>query len=383
MQRTAFLLVACGTFAAARVQAEQFVFTPPTADRWHYGFNSTPGSRPIGSTFMAPGSVGINSDFNDRDAFVILAWDTSGVITPGQPLESYNISSIGLTVTCAPGGQWVPDATVDEWYTYDLNGDGMINADGIPRGAPGDSDGESSDPDPGRTIDIYGVGFGPTYTAATWTEGSAYIGSMYSGFPYFGDPVAARDPFPFVFQDGSLDMLHVEDHIRGLQNDMLANPVYEFTPHPWAIGDVVGYTPGSQTVPFDVHFSIDLSLSAGAVKQYFQEQLAAGKIFIIVSAAHETVMMGGQESYPNIYMREAVGSITGAKAAVLNLDLAAVPGDYDGDGDADLADFAAFPNCLTGPVDEYTDPDCAPFDFDTDGDVDLSDFASFQGVLGQ
>ena len=62
---------------------------------------------------------------------------------------------------------------------------------------------------------------------------------------------------------------------------------------------------------------------------------------------------------------------------------AGVPGDFDGDGDVDLSDFATFALCYAGS--EVTTPpsqDCpaqwfAECDLDIDGDVDLSDFATF------
>ena len=56
--------------------------------------------------------------------------------------------------------------------------------------------------------------------------------------------------------------------------------------------------------------------------------------------------------------------------------LGALPGDDDGDGDVDLADFAAFNACVTGPG-GLADTDCTPFDFDEDLDVDFADFGSF------
>jgi len=382
MRRVQVLIVACLAFAGARVKADSFVFTPPSADRWHYGFNSSPGTRQIGSCFMAPGWAGINGEFNDRDGYVILVFDTSNVLLPGGDPASYNVTSIGLVVTNAPGAEWLADDTPDEWYTYDLNGDGTINADGFPRGHASDTDGESDDPDPGRTIEIYGVGFGPTFTYESWTELSFYVGALYSGPPYFGDPVAARDPFPFTYQEGTLEKLHIEDHVRGLHNDELAIPVFEFMPQPWSIGVPQNYTPGSQAAAFDIHFSVDLALSNGAVKQYFQEQLAGGKVYVIVSSAQESSQLAGQEGYPSLYMREAVGVVPGAKAAALSIEISSLPGDHDGDGDVDATDFIAFPPCLTGPGAINATPACDVFDFDEDQDIDLRDFGAFQFAIG-
>lgn len=59
-------------------------------------------------------------------------------------------------------------------------------------------------------------------------------------------------------------------------------------------------------------------------------------------------------------------------------------GDFDGDGDVDLTDYAAFADCATGsgsppsPVNAAAVDLClAAFDSDGDMDVDLADFAAF------
>lgn len=56
-------------------------------------------------------------------------------------------------------------------------------------------------------------------------------------------------------------------------------------------------------------------------------------------------------------------------------------GDFDGDGDVDLTDYAAFPGCMGGP-NVGLGPGCEVFDFDGDLDVDTLDFAGFQLVFG-
>jgi hypothetical protein len=56
-----------------------------------------------------------------------------------------------------------------------------------------------------------------------------------------------------------------------------------------------------------------------------------------------------------------------------------VPGDLDGNGDVDIADFELLAQCLAGPVGgpAASCPSAVDADFDADGDVDLADFALF------
>ncbi len=56
-------------------------------------------------------------------------------------------------------------------------------------------------------------------------------------------------------------------------------------------------------------------------------------------------------------------------------------GDGDGDDDVDLADFAVFQRCFSGPDRRYRDPLCAQMDGDRDGDVDLDDLRGFEHLL--
>jgi hypothetical protein len=57
------------------------------------------------------------------------------------------------------------------------------------------------------------------------------------------------------------------------------------------------------------------------------------------------------------------------------------PGDFDGDGDADLADFSHLQGCFNGPNRAYAVSGCKDADFDGDTDVDLTDFMVFQGCF--
>ncbi len=58
-----------------------------------------------------------------------------------------------------------------------------------------------------------------------------------------------------------------------------------------------------------------------------------------------------------------------------------LPGDWNGDGAADLADYEHYLACVSGPDADGVRSGCEPLDIDSDGDVDLRDFGAFQSLL--
>ncbi len=362
-------LCAAALFVAAPVVAQTFDFTTPSDDRWQYPFNFLPGGRPTASVFSSLGTGDPTfTGFNDRDGIILVAWNTSALIPPGQGSSAYHIASIRVTLRSEPGATWPIDTTVDEWFTTDVNNDTRVNGDGIPRGQPGDTDGESSDPDPGRPIELFGMGFGPFYTAATWTESSGYVGGTNLGN-------GPRDPYPLVYQSGTGAALHVEDHVKGLHNESLPNPVFQFTPAPWAVGVPVSYTPGAQTVPFDVVFDIALPQTG----TYFADQLNAGKVFVSIASLTDTVVGGTPGGVPSFYMKEGLGLNPDARAPKLTIVLeSAQPGDTNGDGCVNLSDLGV----VLSNYGMTVSGGAADGDFDGDHDVDLSDLGVVLSAYG-
>lgn len=365
-------ILIAGLAITAQATATTVNFTTPSDDRWHYPFGFS-GSRAVAGCFSSLGTgVPGFDNFNDRDGCLIVAWNTTSDIPAGQGAAAYNVQRVTVTLKNEPAAQWIPDTTPDEWFAYDVNNDGAVNIDGIPRGQPGDTDGESADSDPGRPIELFGAGFGPVYTSATWTENSAYVGATNVGN-------AARDPFPFVYQDGTLALLHCEDSAQGGHNGGLPTPVFNFTPTPWAVGVASNYTPGAQTEPFDVVFDIDLTLSGGAVRAYFQEQLNSGKVFVYVTSLTETVQGGPASGYPSFYNKEGVPLHPLARAPQLTIVLGSdQPGDVNGDGCVNLADLAT----LLAHFGTASGAAPTDGDLDGDGDVDLSDLATLLANFG-
>jgi len=101
----------------------------------------------------------------------------------------------------------------------------------------------------------------------------------------------------------------------------------------------------------------------------------------------------GQRASPTSRPAENAAPFKGdqlrAQSSVLVVAQGALYGDFDGDGDVDLTDFAYLVDCLDGPM---TTPTPTPpttaaeclsvFDFDVDADVDLADVGAFQPVFG-
>jgi len=58
-----------------------------------------------------------------------------------------------------------------------------------------------------------------------------------------------------------------------------------------------------------------------------------------------------------------------------------VYGDFDGDCDVDLMDFARFQTCFTGNGAGPIGPECRAGDLDCDDDIDLTDYVAFGGAL--
>jgi hypothetical protein len=126
----------------------------------------------------------------------------------------------------------------------------------------------------------------------------------------------------------------------------------------------------------DVRYFIPPGTSYAEVRVYFQ---STSKEYIEFLRDENTTNLDGQVAYDQWVMH---GKSAPVEMSNGTLNFTYHPGgDYDGNLDVDLADYAQFPGCLAGP-DVAAAPGCEPFDCDADGDVDLDDFKGFQMAIG-
>ncbi|HNQ23776.1 MAG TPA: M14 family zinc carboxypeptidase [Phycisphaerae bacterium] len=95
------------------------------------------------------------------------------------------------------------------------------------------------------------------------------------------------------------------------------------------------------------------------------------------------------DNQPTVYLRWTMGTTDGGwtycgwnidDIRLTSAECEGLPADYNGDGNVDLPDYAAFSDCLTGP-DGGVLPGCAIFELTGDADVDLDDLAAFQRLF--
>jgi len=111
-----------------------------------------------------------------------------------------------------------------------------------------------------------------------------------------------------------------------------------------------------------------------------------GDLYVSSFGTSEVLRYDGETgAFIDAFVAARAGGINGP---IYPIFAARAPGDFDGDGVADLSDYEVFFDCMSGPDVEpdpmppVTPQECLEaFDFDDDGDIDHGDFAGFQGAF--
>ncbi len=333
-RRSHLSLAAVSISMAAVASAQQIDLSlpTPTADRWMYPFNSTPGARPAMPLFGGIGSV-----FDNRSGQIVLGYDTSNEVPTGLGQLGYTIQSAQIKMMILGDQRFVYDPTLDGYETYLIEG-----------GTP--------DLDPGRPIILSPVGFRDGYTGATFGDDGPYS--------TIGD-ANLRTAYPAnIGPDGELI-------------DISKNVANGFDPQPFAVGQYAKLMPGDP-VPEGSIVVFDLDIANPSNHCYLANGLSDGYISLGVTSLHSASQPGGSvpASYPDIYASENIAVTLGlAQAASLEMVVTPhtdppQPGDANRDGQVDLNDFSLLLVQFGG------DCYCCGADFDQNGAVDIQDFST-------
>lgn len=253
--------VAVLLMGGGRVLGGDFRWAPaePTLDRWVYPFNFQPGTRPVAPTYGS-----FDSRFDTRDAEFLVGWDTAGAVQAQAGPARYLIRSVRVTLTSVapipPTQPFVFDPTYDAYTTY-LTNDPLATADA----------------DPGRPVELYGVGFRGGFTTETFKENSAFgpLGPIASDTISIG----TRNAYAAVFdRDGAL--MDIANHV-GQRNAGWTNAPFDVTP--WAIGFTTNALAG-EPVPDGARVTFTVDLGDPLILTHIQRALDEGRLRFMVSS---------------------------------------------------------------------------------------------------
>ena len=249
----------------------------PSADRWMYSFNSTPGSRPAGSVFSALPAA--NSGVSDRFGQVIMRFPLAAAGVPTQLGEgNYYVQRLILRATIYSHLGFRYDGTADPWQSFG-------------------SSPTQVDIDPGRPVELFGVGFRNGWTATTFQENS----------PHGSSTPGQRNAFALGF-DAAANPRDVSDNVT-----------QRFDPLPWAIGtcNLISGT----LVPEETVMEFRVDLSRPGVRQYIHQAMNVGFLWLSLSSLQPAIQEGGE--YADFHLKEsAAHQLLGDFAPTLELEYA-------------------------------------------------------------
>jgi len=270
------LLLSTGSVVSA-----PFTLLQPSGDRWMYWQGDFSGVRVSASVYGAYGPfdyLDFGYDFDDRHAQMFLDFDTTQIAQPGLGAENYAVSSLVVSIVVDQGDAFVYDPTHDPLATY--------------TGA--------ADPDFGRPLELFGVGYRSGFSLASFRENSTYQSANATGFKNVRNAYAM-------------------DFIDGLPRDVSNNVEQNFEVAPWAIGQFTGsvaldgsFSPGflqaGQLVPWDAVMEFTVDLSNPLIRAYVQAGLHAGRLQFMVSSLLGYEYEGDEGAgggFPSFYTKES------------------------------------------------------------------------------
>jgi len=332
--------------ATAAADVVEVNLTEPTLDRWFYPFNASPGTRVDAPIFGAitDQEVGFDPSFDNRDGQMLIGFDTTGDVPAGLGAANYTISAASVRITIKSDLTFEYDPTADP-YTSWLP---TLDPDYTP------------DPDPGRPLEIFGIGFRCDFTASTFPENGPFCDNC-SCFP----PNPCREVrcvYPVDFTGGDCVVRDVSNNVDD-----------GFDPVPFGVATSDTLLQG-ESVPSGTVLTFEIDVADPCVQQYLAGALDEGMLDLVIASIYFAAE-GQAGSAPRIYCKEdLLVEIDVVDAAQLQMTVTTgqVVGDIDGDGIVGINDFLILLS-EWGPCEVPCPPACAA-DLDGDCVVGIGDF---------
>lgn len=275
---------ALGTGIASAATA---TFNSPSLDKWVYSNALDSGG---GGSDVARVYANLGTDEDDRLSGMLVGFNTTSSITRGLGASSYAITSVKLTLTLAYVDGFIYDPTYDSYRTYLDTGD--------PNYLP--------DTDPGRPVEVFGVGLRNGY--------AALFGSSVSGTKY-------TENAP-VITNGTQNVYPVGFDSQGIAYDVSDNVSQGKEAFSFGVGTSDIVTPGQPYLQGD-QITFTLEISNPAVLAYLQEGLNTGVIGLFVSSLQNVSGQSAAPNYPRFLTKE--NELGSAFAPKLEITYAIVP----------------------------------------------------------
>jgi len=337
------VLVATAATASADVVAVDL--TEPTLDRWFYPFNASPGSRVDAPIFGAitDQEVGFDPDFDNRDGQMLIGFDTSTTVPTGLGAGGYTISQASVKITVKSDLTFEYDPTADPYTSWlpSLHPDFTV------------------DPDLGRPLELFGVGFRCDFTPSTYPENGPFCDNC-SCFP----PNPCREVrcvYPIDFVGACI------------AGDVSNNVDDGFDPVPFGVATSDMLLQG-ESVPSGTVLTFEIDVADPCVQQYLAGALDEGMLDLMIASIYFAAK-GQAGSAPRIYCKEDLLvqlNVVDAAQLQMTVTTGGLVGDIDGDGIVGINDFLLLLGAW-GPCDMPCPPVCAA-DLDGDCDVGITDF---------
>jgi uncharacterized membrane protein len=347
-----------GTVIVGHGNAVQDPVTQVVIEYEAYRWTSDDGFTSLGD-FSGGSGISFAASVSDDGAVIV----GTGDIVYDPIFPTYEVSGRMFRWTADTGIEWLGDLPEGSPYSWG----GRISGDGTTIVGTGNF---FTDPFLGgqlgeafrwtETGGMAGLGLLPGGSFST-ASGVSADGSVICGWSLDLSGFSA-EPFIWTQADGMVGLGIPEGFDFSAVYDMSADGSI-------VVGQALSFTAPAEAAIWDkIH---GYRLVSDVLANDFGLDLGAWRLEIASGISDDGMVICGTGINPNgdFEVWVATGLFAGAEPA---------DGDFDGDGDVDLADYQRFNTCLTGPAEMIEGAECEPGDADGDGDVDLSDFKLFQ-----